>query len=70
MELAASPMEAQPRSGLPVGAAGVCGSSFDPQELPREGHLPAGSGRTQHPLAGAAFPALAPGIAALMLQMF
>lgn len=59
-------MEAQPRCGLPLGAAGVCGSSFDPQELPREQHLPSGSSRTP----GAASPALAPGIAALTLQIF
>lgn len=54
MELAVSHMETQPHSGLPMGAAGVCGSSFDPQQLPREGHLPSSS--TQHPLAWNSFP--------------
>lgn len=57
MQLAASRAEAQPRhSGLPVGAAGVCGGSFDPRVLPGEGHLPAGFGRTEHPLAWSHFP--------------
>lgn len=56
MELAVSHMEAQPHSGLLVGAAGVCGSTFNPQELPREGHLPTGSGCTQYPLAWSCFP--------------
>lgn len=55
--LPASRAEARPRcSGLPVGAAGVCGGSFDRRALPGEGHLPTGAGSAEHPLAWSRFP--------------
>lgn len=40
----------------PRGSCRCLWQVFDPQELPREGHLPAGSSHTQHPLTWSCFP--------------
>lgn len=70
MELAVSHKEAQPLRGLPVGAAGVCGRCLILRRSPGRDVFPAAPAARSIPSPGAASPALAPGIAALTLQIF